>query len=134
MAEIDLSGKNKNSDLTQNVSEQMIEEDSVTSNERKVSTGIVTNQSSQMINTDVSISGKQNLYEDPNRINVTIVNKDIPLVILFGPAACGKTMTLVRLTRYLRSKSFKIFPIRTFRPSDDQNYQKLCDNFDSMIN
>lgn len=110
MAEIDLSGKNKNSDLTQNVSEQMIEEDSVTSNERKVSTGIVTNQSSQMINTDVSISGKQNLYEDPNRINVTIVNKDIPLVILFGPAACGKTMTLVRLTRYLRSKSFKIFP------------------------
>lgn len=130
MAEIDLSGKNKNSDLTQNVSEQMIEEDSVTSNERKVSTGIVTNQSSQMINTDVSISGKQNLYEDPNRINVTIVNKDIPLVILFGPAACGKTMTLVRLTRYLRSKSFKIFPIRTFRPSDDQNYQKLCDNFD----
>ena len=134
MAEIDLSGKNKNSDLTQNVSEQMIEEDSVTSNERKVSTGIVTNQSSQMINTDVSTSGKQNLYEDPNRINVTIVNKDIPLVILFGPAACGKTMTLVRLTRYLRSKSFKIFPIRTFRPSDDQNYQKLCDNFDSMIN
>ena len=73
-------------------------------------------------------------YDDPNKINVTIVNKDIPLVILFGPPACGKTMTLVRLTRYLRSKGFKISPVRSFRPSGDQNYQNICNNFDGMIN
>ena len=42
---------------------------------------------------------------DPNKISVTIADKDAPIVILFGPPACGKTMTLVRLTRFLRTTS-----------------------------
>ena len=33
---------------------------------------------------------------DPNRIQVTVKDKDVPLVLLFGPPACGKTMTLIR--------------------------------------
>ena len=27
---------------------------------------------------------------DPNRIQVTVKDKDVPLVLLFGPPACGK--------------------------------------------
>lgn len=71
---------------------------------------------------------------DANKIKVTIADKKTPLVILFGPPACGKTMTLVRLTRYLQSKGYTVQPITSFRPGYDKNYEKMCDNFDSMIN
>lgn len=71
---------------------------------------------------------------DPNKINVTIADKDAPVVILFGPPACGKTMTLVRMTRYLRENGYAITPIRTFRPTYDTNYSEICDNFDIMMN
>ena len=71
--------------------------------------------------------------KDPNRINVTIADKKTPLIILFGPPACGKTMTLVRLTRYLRGEGYKISPIKSFRPSGDKNYETICKDYDLMI-
>lgn len=134
MAEINLGGTSKKNNSTQNISEQIVEEASVTKDGQTGSSGTMANQLSQSINPNTPNTGIQNQYGDPNRINVTIANKDVPLVVLFGPARCGKTMTLVRLTRYLRNKSFKISPVRSFRPADDQNYRDLCDNFDSMIN
>lgn len=72
--------------------------------------------------------------KDPNKISVTIADKDAPIVVLFGPPACGKTMTLVRLTRFLRENNYTITPIRTFRPTYDANYSEICDNFDIMMN
>lgn len=48
---------------------------------------------------------------DPNSIRVTISDHDAPLVILFGPPACGKTMTLVRMTRFLQSEGYTVSPI-----------------------
>ena len=72
--------------------------------------------------------------KDPNKISVTIADKDAPIVVLFGPPACGKTMTLVRLTRFLRENGYTITPIRTFRPTYDSNYAEICDNFDIMMN
>ena len=36
-------------------------------------------------------------YDDPNQIRVTIADPKAPLVVLFGPPACGNTMTLLRL-------------------------------------
>ena len=71
---------------------------------------------------------------DPNSIVVTIADQSTPIVILFGPPSCGKTMTLVRLTRYLQSEGYTVVPERTFRPTEDTNYTQLCDNFDQMIN
>lgn len=82
-----------------------------------------------------SIKGLSELEkQDPNKIIVTISNQKVPLVVLFGPPACGKTMTLVRLTRYLQSEGYIISPIRTFRPASDTNYDDICRNFDVMIN
>lgn len=71
---------------------------------------------------------------DPNNISVTIADPNSPLIILFGPPACGKTMTLVRLTRYLQNQGYTIAPIKTFRPSTDTNYKEMCENFNEMIN
>lgn len=71
---------------------------------------------------------------DANKIKVTIADYKTPLVILFGPPACGKTMTLVRLTRYLKKKGYTVKPITSFRPNYDKKYNDMCDNFDSMIN
>lgn len=71
---------------------------------------------------------------DPNKIMVTLSDQATPVVVLFGPPSCGKTMTLVRLTRYLQSEGFTVNPIRTFRPGYDKHYKKMCDDFDYMIN
>lgn len=71
---------------------------------------------------------------DPNSIKVTISDPATPIVVLYGPPSCGKTMTLVRMTRYLLSQGYTVVPDNTFRPSYDYNYKELCDNFDQMIN
>lgn len=82
--------------------------------------------------------GKEGLshdeFLDPNKIKVTITDPATPIVVLFGPPSCGKTMTLVRLTRYLRSQGFTVTPQRTFRPVADTHYRSMCDNFDTMVN
>lgn len=70
---------------------------------------------------------------DPNSIAVNIADQSTPIVVLFGPPACGKTMTLVRLTRYLNHKNYTVSPIPSFRPAHDSHYQYLCDNFDNVI-
>lgn len=72
--------------------------------------------------------------DNPNSIGVVVSDPDSPLVVLFGPPACGKTMTLVRLARFLRSEGYTVAPIRTFRPISDVNYVSICDGFDEMIN
>jgi DNA polymerase III delta prime subunit len=71
---------------------------------------------------------------DPNEIKVTIADQDTPIVILYGPPSCGKTMTLVRMTRYLVNQGYTVVPDKTFRPTYDENYKKLCETFDQMIN
>lgn len=52
-----------------------------------------------------------------------------PLVVLFGPVASGRTMALIRLTRYLQEKGYHVAPERSFRPPYYQAYQNVCDSF-----
>ncbi|WP_407402268.1 hypothetical protein [Sodaliphilus sp.] len=76
----------------------------------------------------------QQELNDPNSIRVTIADQSTPIVVLYGPPACGKTMTLVRMTRFLKKHGYTVAPERIFRPSFDNNYCDLCDNFDQMMN
>ena len=71
---------------------------------------------------------------DPNSIAVTVSDPTTPIVVLYGPPSCGKTMTLVRMTRYLVSQGYTVVPEKTFRPTYDENFKNLCENFDQMIN
>lgn len=72
--------------------------------------------------------------KDPNKIKVNITDDKAPIVILYGPPACGKTMTLARLTRYLQSEGYTVEPERGFRPTADKHYRKMCEEFDQMMN
>ncbi len=71
---------------------------------------------------------------DHNKIQITLRDSEVPIVVLFGPPACGKTMTLVRLSRYLRDVlNYTVQPDNKFRPDDDVNYQKMCSEFNDML-
>ncbi|MFZ1705309.1 MAG: hypothetical protein WAT79_13255 [Saprospiraceae bacterium] len=70
---------------------------------------------------------------DPNRIQV-VISDPSPIIILFGARTSGKTMTLVRLTRYLKKNGYKVEPDRIFRPSNSAHYEKMCNEFDRNIN
>lgn len=71
---------------------------------------------------------------DPNKIKVNITDDKAPIVILYGPPSCGKTMTLARLTRFLQSEGYTVEPERGFRPTADRHYKKMCEEFDQMMN
>ncbi|MBR1922519.1 MAG: hypothetical protein IJ838_02045 [Paludibacteraceae bacterium] len=71
---------------------------------------------------------------DPNRIEIEISDKQAPIIVLFGQPACGKTMTLVRMTRYLTAHGYSVEPVNEFRPNYDANYAEICENFNAMMN
>ncbi len=75
----------------------------------------------------------QDENNDPNAIKVTIEDEKTPIVVLFGPPSSGKTMILVRMTRYLRKIGFNVKTVPTFRSSEDEHYKKICDGFNEMI-
>lgn len=75
----------------------------------------------------------QEEINDANKISVSLSNTRVPIVVLFGAPACGKTMTLVRLTRYLKKEGYIVSPVRSFRPNYDTHYTKMCEGFDQMI-
>lgn len=73
---------------------------------------------------------------NPAVINVTIPDRDTPIVVLFGPPQSGKTMTMICMAEYLSnaSRGYTVSPVNTFRASYDTNYAKNCKDFNGMIN
>lgn len=67
--------------------------------------------------------------EDENDIYVG--DKASPIVMLFGPRSSGKSMTLVRLSRYLRQQGYVIKVDTTFKAS--ASYQARCDRFETYL-
>ena len=89
----------------------------------------------EMTQQNENIQGlNENEQKDPNAIKIIIENQNIPIVVFFGPPTCGKTMTLIRLSRYLKENGYQVNPVRSFRPGYDTYYRGMCDNFNTMIN
>ena len=75
----------------------------------------------------------QEEIKDPNNIEVTIADRTVPIIVLFGPTECGKTMTLIRMTRFLQKYGYRVSPIRSFRPSADTYYAQMCEGYNDLI-
>lgn len=71
--------------------------------------------------------------KNPQTITVDIQDTKTPILILFGPPAVGKTMTLIRLAQYLDEHGFAIKSNRSFRPSYDENYKDMCEKFNDLL-
>jgi len=112
-------------------SELVVEQPQIESQEQPIVQSIVIEDTPNTQNIK-GLSAEE--LKDVNKIKVTVSDKRAPVIILFGPASCGKTMTLVRLSRYLQQQGYVLQPVATFRPSADENYKDLCENFSTIVN
>lgn len=71
--------------------------------------------------------------QDPNAIIVTVSDLRTPVIVLFGARTSGKTMTLIRLTKYLETMGYNVVPDPIFRPDSDTHYNRMCDGFGSLV-
>ena len=92
------------------------------------------NNTTAGVNTTLANDSSASNTQDANSIKVTISDTQAPIIVLFGPPACGKTMTLVRMSRFLKTEGYTISPVRTFRSSSDARYKDMCDKFDQTMN
>jgi Cdc6-like AAA superfamily ATPase len=90
------------------------------------------NDSSQHKDTKTSTESAKKVVEFAEEINVTIKGNQ-PVLVLFGAKGSGKTMTLVRLVRYLKENDYVVTPNNTFRNSKSEAYENACQIFMDSI-
>lgn len=97
---------------------------------------------------DIKVGGDETPVEEQQKVDVspypdgsnTVIDEDdikigdkrAPIVMLFGPPTSGKSMTLVRLARYLRKQGYTVKADPTFK-SDDA-YKARCEQFHKNLN
>lgn len=67
----------------------------------------------------------------PITSDIKIGDRKAPIVMLFGPPSSGKSMTLVRLARYLKDQNYTVEPDLTFK--SDASYKECCKNFKANL-
>ena len=70
--------------------------------------------------------------EEIDEDDIAISDKNSPIIMLFGPRSSGKSMTLVRLSRYLRDNGYSIIVDETFK--SDARYKEKCQKFLKDLN
>lgn len=68
---------------------------------------------------------------DINEQDVFVSDQNAPIVVIFGPYNSGKSMTIVRLSQYLRSQGYQIQTDPTFR--GDAAYDERCRKFNDCL-
>lgn len=92
---------------------------------------------------DITVTDNSDNHEDNPDINegttfaideddIKIGDKRAPIIMLFGPPTSGKSMTLVRLARYLRKQGYTVKADPTFK--SDNAYKARCDQFHKTLN
>jgi hypothetical protein len=90
-----------------------------------------THEATKVTVQDTAMSADHAVDVDPNSIVVDIRSNE-PIVVFFGPRSIGKTVALIRLSKYLVSNNYDVVPDKNFRKEDD-SYQNLCANFDEQF-
>ena len=90
-------------------------------------TGIETSQS-----VEVQATQEVELSQPIDEDDINIGDKKAPIIMLFGPPSSGKSMTLVRLARYLRKNGYTVKADYTFK--SDAAYKMRCENFHASLN
>lgn len=75
--------------------------------------------------TDPTFNNGAGTNNNPN--DITITDTKSPVILLFGPRSSGKSMTLVRLSRYLRKLGYTIVADINFLPGPE--YKERCRKF-----
>lgn len=70
--------------------------------------------------------------KDVNNITVSIPDPVTPIVVFFGSPASGKTLTLLRLIRFLEQNNYHVVPEEVFRPLTDRHYVRMCHSLKDM--
>ncbi len=92
---------------------------------------------------DITVTDNSDNHEDNPDINegttfaideddIKIGDKRAPIIMLFGPPTSGKSMTLVRLARYLRKQGYTVKADPAFK--SDNAYKARCDQFHKNLN
>lgn len=79
-----------------------------------------------------SENSSQQASTQPNKITVHVNDKTSPILLLFGAPSSGKTMTLVRLAKYLRTKGFTLSVDKNFC-TDAWEYPVNTKKFNDML-
>lgn len=66
------------------------------------------------------------LFEESRINDIYISDTKTPIVIFIGQEACGKTLTLIRMIRFLESKGYHVIPVEDFRCDSDYWYKRSC--------
>lgn len=96
-----------------NVDDIDLKSDNVEENDTVQGTSGFQNETTKTANTDEN--------------DITIADKQSPIVMLFGPRSSGKSMTLVRLSRYLHDCGYTVKADKTFKSGPE--YREKCEAF-----
>lgn len=75
---------------------------------------------------------EEKVVEEIDVDDIAITDKKAPIIMLFGPKSSGKSMTLLRLCRYLRDNGYSIVVDETFK--SDVEYKEKCQKFLKDLN
>lgn len=79
-----------------------LDNEPIISGEPEVSTDVIAEVNEQKETAEQPAANRT--PTDPNKITVKVSDPQAPIILLFGAPSSGKTMTLVRLSRYLRAR------------------------------
>lgn len=91
----------------------------------------ITNQDDKTDFVEESQTSQNRMPTPRHSITVTLTDKKAPIILLFGAPSTGKTMTLVRLAKYLRPKGYQLVVDANF--CDIWEYSENMKNFNEML-
>lgn len=100
-------------------------------NVEDINIGDETNPSNDTVSDD-TVNEESNVTTAIDEDDIKIGDKKAPIVMLFGPPTSGKSMTLVRLARYLRKLGYTVKADTTFKADD--TYKERCEKFHKNLN